>query len=36
MVTTAGLKFDTDKQIVYAPNQVRMDTGRSNCIGKNL
>lgn len=35
-VTTAGMKFDTDTQTVYAPNQVRMDTGRSDCIGKNL
>ena len=35
-VVTAGLKFDTPTQIIYCPNQVRMDTGRSDLIGRNL
>ncbi len=35
-VTTAGLRFDTPKQAVYCPNQVRIDTGRSEGVGRNL
>ncbi len=35
-VTTAGLIFDTPKQVVYCPNQLRIDTGRSDGVGHNL
>jgi LPS export ABC transporter protein LptC len=35
-VTTSGLTFDTPKQIVYCPNQLRIDTGRSEGVGRNL
>jgi len=35
-VTTAGLKFDTPKQAVYCPNEVRIDTGRSKGVGRDL
>ena len=35
-VTTSGLRFDTPTQTVYCPNQIRIDTGRSDGVGRNL
>jgi lipopolysaccharide assembly outer membrane protein LptD (OstA) len=35
-VVTAGLRLETPTQTVYCPNQVRMATGRSDAVGRNL
>jgi LPS export ABC transporter protein LptC len=35
-VITAGLRLDTPTQTVYCPNQVRMQTDRSDAVGRNL
>jgi LPS export ABC transporter protein LptC len=35
-ITASGLRFDTSTQTVYCPNQVRLNTGRSDGVGRNL
>jgi len=35
-VITAGLRFETPTQTVFCPNQVRMQTDRSEGVGRDL